>query len=75
MLYRWLHGRALCDLEALTNRSLEREAETTGIAPPPHCQVCRERSMEVDGDLRSLLLAQLLDVGLEDQEALRRSSL
>ena len=70
MLYRWLHSRALFDLEALTNRSFKRESETTGIAP----QVCRERPMEVDGDLRSLLLAQLLDLGLEDQKALRRSS-
>ena len=41
-----------------------------GRVAPPHCKVGRERPMEMDGDLCSLLLVQLLDFGLEDQEAL-----
>ena len=38
--------------------------------PYHRCQVS-DRPMEVDGDLRCLLVAQLLELGLEDNKALQ----
>ena len=56
-------------------RPLSRSFVTGGWddrdSPHSRCQVGHDRPMEVDGDLRSLLVAQLLELGLEDTEALQ----